>query len=137
MKSNYSLAIAKCDNLPARNERNACVQQALQNKKSGFDECKAQFAKRQEICKTLGKDAYNPIINPADFVPVINNLYFPLTPGTTYVYEGITEKGIEHDEVYVTHDTKVILGVTCTVVKDRVWVDGVLVGRNHRLVCSG
>ena len=127
VQDNYWLAIGKCDNLPTKNERDACGQQAQQDKKSGSEECKAQFDARQEICKTLGKDAYNPIINPADFVDKIDNPFFPLTPGTTFVYEGITEKGNEHNEVYVTHDTRVILGVTCTVVKDTVKVDGVLV----------
>jgi hypothetical protein len=105
-----------------------CRQQALQDRKSGFEDCRAQFAARQEICKTLGKDPYNPVIDPANFSTstVINNTYFPLTPGTTYIYEGTTEKGFEHDEVTVTSKTKNILGVECIVVKDTVTVDGVL-----------
>jgi hypothetical protein len=126
VKNDYWLAIGKCDNLPTKSERKACGDQALQNMKSGFEECKAQFAARQETCKTLGGDAYNPIINPADFVNKVDNPYFPLTPGTTFMYEGITEKGNEHVEVYVTHETKVILEVNCTVVRDIVKVDGVL-----------
>jgi hypothetical protein len=100
--------------------------QALQDKKSGFEECREQFAARQEICKTLGRDAYNPTINPADFVTVIDNPYFPLTPGSIYVYDGITEKGNEHVEVMVTNETKVILGVTCVAVRDTGTVNGVL-----------
>ena len=126
VQDDYWLAIGKCDNLPTRSERNVCRQQAQQDRRTGSEECRDQFAARQEICKTLGKDAYNPIINPSDFVAKIDNPYFSLTPGTTYVYEGVTEKGNEHNEVYVTHDTKVILGVTCIVVKDTVKVDGVL-----------
>jgi len=124
--SAYWLAVAKCENLPTQDERNTCSQQTKQDKKSGSDECKAQYAARQEICKTLGKDAYNPVINPADFVNKIDNPYFPLKPGITYVYEGITEKGNEHVEVKVTNETKVILGVTCVVVRDTGKVDGEL-----------
>jgi hypothetical protein len=125
-RNNYWLATGKCNNLPTHSERKACRQQALQDKISGFEDCRAQFAARQEVCKTLGRDPYNPIINPADFVTVIDNPYFPLTPGSIYVYDGITEKGNEHVEVTVTDETKVILGVTCVAVRDTVTVDGLL-----------
>ena len=63
---------------------------------------------------------YNPHIDPADFVAQIDNRYFPLTPGTTYVYEGAGER----DTVEVTNKTKKIMGVTTTVVHDVVTVDG-------------
>lgn len=66
-------------------------------------------------------------IDPADFVPVIDNAYFPLSPGTTYVYEGIGEDGVERIEVFIAHETKEILGVTTTVVRDTVTVDGEVV----------
>lgn len=69
-------------------------------------------------------EAYAPTIDPANFVAVIDNPYFPLTPGTVRIYEGQTDKGFEHVEVTVTSDTKQIMGVTCVVVKDIVTVDG-------------
>jgi len=69
---------------------------------------------------------YAPVIDPANFVTGIDNSYYPLKPGTTFVYEGKTEKGNEHNEMNVTSDTKVILGVTCVVVEDKVFVDGKL-----------
>ena len=47
-----------------------------------------------------------------------------MVPGTTFVYEGKTENGDEYNEVYITSETKEILGVTCIVVKDTVLVDG-------------
>jgi hypothetical protein len=75
----------------------------------------------------VGDEPYNPIINPADFVAQIDNQYLPFTPGTTFIYEGETEDGKERIEVEVTHETKEILGVTCIVVRDRVWVDSELV----------
>ena len=74
----------------------------------------------------VGDEPYDPVINPADFVAQIDNQYLPLTPGTTFLYEGETEDGKERIEVEVTHETKEILGVTCTVVSDKVWVDGEL-----------
>ena len=74
----------------------------------------------------LAKEPYAPVIDPANFVAVVDNPYMPLKPGTTFVYEGKTEKGNEHNEVYVSSETKVIMGVACIVVKDKVMVDGVL-----------
>ncbi len=64
---------------------------------------------------------YNPVINPAEFSTTINNLYLPLTPGKTFIYQGTTEDGKERIEVSVTHETKHIIGVRCVVVSDRVW----------------
>jgi len=75
----------------------------------------------------VGNEPYDPVINPADFVAQIDNQYLPLTPGTTLIYEGEIEDGMERIEVEVTHETKDILGVTCIVVRDTVRVDGELV----------
>ena len=66
-------------------------------------------------------------IDPANFVDKVDNPYFPLVPGMTYIYEGETEEGVEHFEDYVTHETRDVLGVTCIIVRDRVSVDGELV----------
>lgn len=66
-------------------------------------------------------------IDPANFVDKVDNPYFPLVPGTTYVYEGQTEEGVEHVEDYVTLETRDVLGVSCIIVRDRVSVDGELV----------
>jgi len=67
------------------------------------------------------EETYNPIIDSADFVTEIDNLYFPLKPGTTFIYRGETEEGVQRNEVVVTNQTKTILGVLTTVVWDRVW----------------
>ncbi len=74
----------------------------------------------------VGDELYNPEIEPADFVAQIDNQYLPLTPGTTFIYEGETEDDRERIEVTVTHNTKEILGVTCIVARDTVSVDGEL-----------
>src|SRR5882724_2860016 len=66
-------------------------------------------------------------INPQDFSTVINNPFFPLVPNTTYVYVGTTEGSAARDEFAVTRRTKVIMGVICREVRDRGYVDGVLV----------
>jgi hypothetical protein len=126
IKSDFSLAIAKCDNLSTQKKRSECSKQANKDLKSDTELCKDQFMARKDVCEKLGKGPYDPVIDPADFSTstVIDNQYFPLTPGTTYIYEGTTEKGNEHDEVTVTSETKVILGVTCVAIRDTVTVDG-------------
>ena len=126
VQSDFWLAVAICDNLPTPEKRIACNQRAVNTQISATRLCNAQFNARQNVCSALGSAAYNPIINPANFVTTIDNPLFPLTPGTTFIYEGQTEDGFEHDEVVVTHNTKVILGVTCVEVKDTVTVDGAL-----------
>jgi hypothetical protein len=72
------------------------------------------------------KDDYTVDIDPADFVTVVDNPYFPLTPGTRYVYEAEVEDGLERTEVEVLPETKVIMGVTTTTVRDTVYLNGEL-----------
>jgi len=60
--------------------------------------------------------------NPADFSLPGVSTYFPQAVGTTYIYWAETEDELIRDEITITFDTKVILGVTCTVVYDVEWV---------------
>jgi hypothetical protein len=67
---------------------------------------------------------YDPQINPSDFVEGIDNPYMPFEPGTTLVYEGVSEGQKETVTVFVTNRTKEILGITATIVRDVVTVEG-------------
>lgn len=71
--------------------------------------------------------AYHIDIDPDDFVRTIDNKYLPLIPGTTYIYEGQTAEGLERIEVTVLHKTKEVMGVKTAVVRDTVYVDGVII----------
>lgn len=66
-------------------------------------------------------------IDPTNFVSQVNNTYFPLKPGTTFVYRGESEGVATRDVTYVTYETKQILGVTTIVVHDQGFEAGVLV----------
>lgn len=77
-------------------------------------------------CRSDSSD-YTVQIDPADFVAGIDNPYFPRTPGTRYVYEGQTSEGLERVEVEVLAETRQVMGVTATVIRDTVYLDGVLV----------
>ena len=66
--------------------------------------------------------------DPCDFGnESIDNPYFTLTLGTTFTYEGEAEEGTEEINIVVTNETKEILGVTATVVRDTVTLDGELI----------
>lgn len=47
---------------------------------------------------------YAPTIDPARFTDHVTNRYFPLSPGTTYVYEGTKDGTPQRNEVTVTRD---------------------------------
>jgi hypothetical protein len=64
--------------------------------------------------------------DPDNFVRVVDNRFFPLTPGTRYVYKGIEDDERETNVTIVTHDRKNILGISAIVVFDRVFVQGEL-----------
>jgi hypothetical protein len=61
---------------------------------------------------------------PGDFVSGIGNKYFPLRPGTTLLYRGTQGGKARQVSVFITHKTKVILGIRATVVLDQVLVGG-------------
>ena len=69
---------------------------------------------------------YAPSLDPAEFVDVIDNPYLPLVPGMRWVYEGEEDGETERVEVEVLDETRVIEGITATVVRDTVHVDGEL-----------
>lgn len=126
-KSDNWLAMGKCLNLSSPAQRTSCQEQASADLQDARDTCDAQDDARDAVCAALGEARYDPNIKPANFVRNIDNPYLPLTPGTTFVYVGDTPDGVEHEELFVTRNTKVILGVTCTEVRDIVTLDGELI----------
>ena len=124
--SDYQLALGKCENTADPAQRAACRQQASADLKDALRVCDEQHDVREAECARLGPAPYDPVINPANFVSLITNPYFPLKPGTTFIYEGQTAHGFEQVEFAVTRNTKVILGVTCIEIRDMVFTDGML-----------
>ena len=89
-------------------------------------DCADQLAARQDLCEGLGEDVYDPVLVPASFVAVIDNPFAPFQVGRTWVYEKTSKEGLERTEIEVLDETKTILGIEATVVKDTVFLDGVL-----------
>jgi hypothetical protein len=63
-------------------------------------------------------------VDPNDFVRHVDNPWFPLKPGTTYRHVGSKEGERAVDVFKVSHQTKQVLGVTTTVVVDKLYVHG-------------
>jgi hypothetical protein len=63
-------------------------------------------------------------LNPADFSARVDNPWFPLKPGTTYIYRGVKDGQPSRDVVTVTRETKRITGVPCVAVRDRLYLRG-------------
>jgi hypothetical protein len=71
----------------------------------------------------------SPTPPASDFSARVDNPWFPLTPGTTLVYTGVKDGKAARDVVLVTRRTKLIDGVPCAVVDDRLYLDGRLAER--------
>jgi hypothetical protein len=58
------------------------------------------------------------------FAPRVDNPWFPLVPGTTFVYRGVKDGKAARDIVTVLHTTRTIQGVRCTSISDRLYLAG-------------
>ncbi len=126
-KAGYALARGRCLGLTDEDEASECFDIAREEYDDARQVCKEQRHFRREICDEVGEEVYAPDIDPERFVEVIDNHFLPLLPGTTWIYESESEEGLETIEVTVTSEKKEILGVACTVVRDTVKLEGVLV----------
>ena len=77
-----------------------------------------------ESATDQSKRPYEPRIRPAEFGGPVDNPYFPLVPGSRWIYDAKQKGGTERTVVEVTRDTKVILGVPTVVVHDTVSTAG-------------
>jgi hypothetical protein len=70
---------------------------------------------------------YAPAITPREFSKDITNPYFRMSVGRRLQYRERTEDGTETSEVWITGETRTIMGVETTVYLDRVLLDGQLI----------
>ncbi len=61
---------------------------------------------------------------PTGFAIRVDNPWFPLRPGARYVYRGVKDGEPSREVVAVATATKVIQGVSCTVVHDKLYLRG-------------
>jgi len=123
---NFGEASANCLNISNAGMRKDCYATAQQDMADSRDECGAVYSERQVLCSAIGQAPYEPhfgaayaanFVNPLDIGgSVAQNPYYPLKPGNKWVYYDDVSK--ETDVVEVTHQTKLIDGITCVVVHD-------------------
>ena len=63
-------------------------------------------------------------LNPSNFSANVDNPWFPLKPGTVYVYRGVKDGKPSRDVVTVTHRTVRIQGVPCISIEDLLYERG-------------
>ena len=93
--------------------------------------CLALLGPALAACGSHGDRGSSPtaLLKSKRFVSRVDNSWFPLTPGTAFVYRGVQDGEPGRDIVTVTGLSKVIQGVRCTVVYDRVYLRGRLFER--------
>ena len=65
-----------------------------------------------------------PIPPASSFSAHVTNPWFPLEPGTRWVYTGVKDGKRSRDVVIATHATKTIAGVPCVAVHDLLYLRG-------------
>jgi hypothetical protein len=128
VQDDYWVASTLCINVSDAAERRQCVAAARTSQRESGQLCRAQRAQRVAICGELGEARYDPDFNPADFDSDYRHLtnpnpYFPLTIGYRWDYSG----SLETNTIVVLDETKLIEGVTCIVLNDKRYEDGLLV----------
>jgi hypothetical protein len=126
VQDNYLIAQAKCLNVTDATEKATCFADAKSVRQDDTSYCDDVRAARSEVCGglTMGGGPYDPPIDPDNFVPadqIVGNEYFPLKPGTQWVYNNTDG---ETDTVTVTDQTAEIEGIPVRVVTDVVQVSG-------------
>ena len=61
---------------------------------------------------------------PAGFSARVDNPWYPLKPGSVYVYRGVKDREPAREVMTVTHQTRVIDGAPCVVVRDLLYLSG-------------
>lgn len=118
--------VARCLNLGNKTAKDACDGDNQQALNDGLEQCEAVEDARDDVCDRLGPAAYDPVINPANFVATITNPYRPSQPGRWWEYRKTADEGLERIRVEVLRDKRRIQGVLTTTLRDRVWLNGAL-----------
>jgi hypothetical protein len=78
--------------------------------------------------KPLPQGSEVVVLDPANFVARIDNPYWPMIPGSRWIYHETDAEGADQRvEITVSNETKMILGINATVLHDVLTEDGVVV----------
>jgi hypothetical protein len=130
VESAFLVSRATCVNISDRGERSLCEREGRTARTRGRRICQLQRQLRRDTCDLVGQDRFDPIFDPADFetnFSTSRNDFFPLAIGNRSRFED------EEDRVRtveVLGETRLVGGVTCVVVDERLFLDGVLFEEN-------
>jgi hypothetical protein len=118
---------ARCLQVGNATEREECIASNREEFADHAEECDAQHAERVAVCAQLGEARHDPdydrdLFDPDYANPSNPNRYFPLTPGSRWVFRSNEEERIT---VEVLNRTKGIEGLRCIVVLDQVFDTGI------------
>lgn len=121
----YWKAVAVCSNVDDDEEREDCFADIAEERREASRLCHVQMEARHALCDALGEDRYDPDFEPSRFDIDFNRLtrpnrYYPLAIGSRWMFVAPNEA----TAVEVLNKTKLVEGVTCIVVNDKVSVGG-------------
>jgi hypothetical protein len=64
-----------------------------------------------------------PVPKASDFSARVDNPWYPLLPGSVYVYRGVKGGQPSRDVLTVTHQTAKVDGASCVVIQDRLYLN--------------
>src|SRR5262245_58881428 len=76
-----------------------------------------------------GATGLGGVPDPSSVTAHVDNPWFPLRPGTTYIYRGERDGQPSREAMTVTHQTKLVGDVACVVVHDNLYLRGRLAER--------
>ncbi|MGH8614728.1 MAG: hypothetical protein ACREYF_22540 [Gammaproteobacteria bacterium] len=115
---------AICLNLSDGQASEDCKIATQEARSEALAKCRDVREARDEVCADFGPGPYDPVIDPANFVSEITNPYAPFRPGAFWEYKKQTAEGLEEIRVEVLDETREILGVTVTTLRDTVTLAG-------------
>jgi hypothetical protein len=122
------LALASCVNEESATPEkfNACLHAALAELAHELGQLELVHAARLELCALLGGGIYDPDLEEDDFEDEVEHPFMPFEVGSTWVYQGKTDEGLEEVVVTVLEKTKEVDDIEAIVVHDVVMLDGVV-----------
>lgn len=131
IRSSYANELAKASLIEDEDESQEAIDEATQSRDEELEDLDRVNEGRLNLCEKLNECFYSPVIDPANFLSPAEassnpNPFFPLVIGNEYLYHAQVEEGLEEIVFTVTGETREILGVICTEIRDIVTIAGEL-----------
>ena len=121
VQDDYLITVGNCRNISSKPDHQDCLKEAKEVRREARALCGEQSHARRELCSAIGEAAYEPEVTPVViggravplFIPenfpvdpfptkATANPYFPLVPGSKWMYLGIDASGAPLENIVVT-----------------------------------